>query len=472
MRQPLASPSGCLRLPLQRALAASGRRLRRRPRSGRVFNQQAVEAALRKAIALWGRLGQAAHPNGALIFCSESHAEAVHPPCALRRRVYSCGRRFDTAVLREQLAVESAPVYGVIVIDGSEACVGAAKGLGSRPGGSGCAVSLLARVSSTAASRTRRGGQSALRYSRLREEADLAFTRRVVEKAVASLQGVRAVVLAGKGDARHRLQAELPPSLRSRVLCNVALPCDAGPDSLRLAVSRAGEAAIADGRREGDQALARFMDLACMPVPATEALVVYGRQQTLAALELGALDTLLLPSVETERGLKEAAGLQGTPVFEVDGTSEQGAMFLQSFAVGGCLRWPLDPELLEEEEHGAHEDADSHSSVGSAEPPAQAPRGSSEAQASRGGPAVAEAEPTPQSTSESPTGLTCWLRESLQEALGEATAVESLVMCAEVLLGGDCTPGWETLSEVADLLVGEGAPQAIVDEWVRRSCGA
>jgi len=128
--QPLASPLGYRARHLQRVLGSSGRSSRRLPASGRGFNRMAVEAALRRAVALWGRLKLSEHANGAIFFCSEEVAEAVHPLQPLQRRLYRCGKRFKTEVLHEQLEVEKSPAYGLIVIDGSDAIIGTAHGLG------------------------------------------------------------------------------------------------------------------------------------------------------------------------------------------------------------------------------------------------------------------------------------------------------------------------------------------------------
>jgi len=471
------------------------------PRSGRGFNRLAVEAALRRAVALWARLSQAAYPNGAVIFCSETLAEVVHPLQALTRRVYSCGRHFDTSALRRQLMAERTQAYGLIVIDGSEACIGTAKGLGLGSDESACAVSVVARISSTAASRTRRGGQSALRYSRLREEADLAFIRRVAERATDALQGVKAVALAGKGDARHRLQAELPQPLRSRLLCSVALPCDAGPGALRLAAARVAATAASAAHGEAEQVLARFMDLVKMPTEASEVLAVYGQAQTLVALRLGAVETLFVPSGDEAQTLRGAAALQGTKVVEVSDSSEMGSEFVECFGVGGCLRWPVDPELLEEEaekeedkevleEQTEEQGADASSTcactgeVKVAEAVLEEQTDEQGADASStcactGEVKVAEAVPRRQTEEES-EGLTGpasdhhdnpsrWLCTSLYEDSGDAASAEALVMCVEVLLGGPSCSDDELLVQAVDLLIGEGAPEAIATEWARRA---
>lgn len=441
----------------------------------------AVEAALRRAAALWGRLAQADYPNGALVFCSEALAEAVHPPRPLQRRVYSCGRRFDTSALREQLELETAPAYGIVAIDGSEASIGTAKGLGTS---SSRVVASLAHLTSGTASRTRRGGQSALRYSRLREEADLAFLRRVAERAAALLVDVRGLVVAGKADAKRRLIPELSPALRSRIICVLDLPCGADTEGLRRAALGAQAAANADRGKEAEEALSRFFEQAAQPSSPEEALVCYGWAQTAAALRLGAVRTLLVGAGapgpdgapkpdggENAGGWKALSGLHGTEVVEVAGCSEKGAHFCHAFAVGGCLRWPLDPELLEGAE-GA-EDADGPEETEGVDGSDADVVGAVAAQALAS--AVAEAALSSTVPSESADSdaaersLFEWLQSSLQESLGDASAAEALTACAQVLLADESAPACETVAQAAELLAGEGVPQSVVDEFTQRA---
>jgi len=317
----------------------------------------AVEAALRRAVALWGRLKPSEHANGAIIFCSEDVAEAVHPLQPLQCRLYSCGKRFRTDVLREQLEVERSPAYGLVVIDGSDAMIGTAQGLGVASATS--SVCKLAHIQSNTASGTRRGGQSALRYSRLRDGEDLAFCRRVAERAGLLLSGVRGLVLAGKADAKHRLRAELPQSLRGKVLCVVNLSCSASMEGMRQAAS---DAADAERRGKTDDVVRSFLESTAMPDSPAGTTCCYGVQQTAAALDLGAIDVLLVAAdwadpARTKGDWRALAETHRTRLVEVEDRTQDGARFCRAFRVAGCLRWPVDPELLEERGGGAPGDA-------------------------------------------------------------------------------------------------------------------
>lgn len=439
-------------------------------------------------MALWARLLPSEYPNGVVVFCSESMAEAVHPLQPLHRRVYSCGRHFDTAILRDQLQAERADLYGIVVIDGSDASIGTAQGLGVVGRST---VTSLAHLSSTIASRTRRGGQSANRYARNRDAEELAFVRRVAEQVGELLGEVRGIALAGKGDLKRRLLGELSPKLREQVLCVTDLPCG-GEEGLRLAAQRATEVARRDGDREAEAALSRFMELVALPGDAAGSMCCYGNPQTLAALQIGAVDVLLMPADGCDRTCSSITADKwkalcepwGTLNVEIQDRSELGMRFCASYGVGGCLRWPVDFELLEEAE------VESVTPAATPNETCVAPETMTVAPLA---PRCPEGDPSLGVLPEADCSSTCdrlqsyqiqgghgecrranqellsWLERALDEALQDSSVALSLAACAEVLLA-DETASWdESVAQAAELLLAEGAPQDVVDELVSRA---
>jgi len=434
-----------------------------------------VEAALRRALALWGRLKPSDYPNGAIVFCSEEIAAVIHPPRALQSRLYSCGRNFDISVLREQVESERAHAYGIIVVDGSDACIGTAKGLGMASR-SGCSLKVMANISSTTAAKTRRGGQSALRYARNREIADLAFLRKVAERASTLLADVRGIVLAGKADAKHRLLPQLAEPLRKSVICTLDLPCNAGVEGLRLAAIRAASAADSDYGCEAREALKCFMERVAMTDDVSGITCCYGKVQTVAALSLGAVEILLI-SAESEdvEDLTKLANIHGTPVHEVDDSSAQGSQFCNSFVMGGCLRWPLDPESLDMEymNDGQRNDDDEDStSAGSHAPPICEISKTVEASVDFARSAEGAAPHDTDALDGEPCNIATahrlemleWLKDRLASALEDSSTADALVACVEVVLGDDFPIQEEALNDTITMLAGEGVPEDVVEE--------
>jgi len=317
-----------------------------RQRSGLVFNRKAVEEALTKASGLWNQLDRKHFPNCVIIFCSEETSEVFHPPVALHRHLYSCGKTFNTSLLREWLANESRPSYGIVVIDSSKATLGSAQGLSS------VNVKQFEHLKSSVHGKTRRGGQSQNRYQRTHENEKLEFARKVAERVHAKLSDVHNLVIAGPGDMKDALKDALTEDLRKRLLCEpFSISCNAGPQGLNQAAMRASHAAQSHERKEADTLVQTFFEKnECAPDA-----VCYGEEQTLRALEMGAVDSLLIAEgFESADGLtfKALAALAegfGTSCFQILSCAADSVSFCSGYRIAGILRYALD-DLLDEPE--------------------------------------------------------------------------------------------------------------------------
>lgn len=427
-------------------------------RSGRGFNREAAKTAISRALALLGRLAPRDFPHGVLLFCSGEVAEAVHPPKSLSRGVYRCGRAFDTSELRADLEALNTSAYHIIVIDGAAALLGTVQGLHDR-----LLVRQLGRIlpARPIASRTRRGGQSALRYDRLRDEAELAFLRRVVEKAAPLLESSPGFILAGKANMKRQLFTELPQVLRSRVLCTVDLACGAegGQEALYQAAAKAADVVCADRGREMERAVGHFLELTRV----NAALCCYGETETAAALQFGAVERLLIDAcsrtLEEWRALAQA---NGAIVVEVAPRSEETVEFCRSFSVGGCLRWPVELELLEDEGPSLTQAA--------GEAVAGSPADEIVAPAAR--PVVElSAVPFAESAAAS-SSIFAWLQQQLTDCMEHPSEAEALAIGVEVIVGGaDGATELEVeeaLAQALEMLRGEGVPPAMIDEFANR----
>ncbi|MHC1595709.1 MAG: peptide chain release factor aRF-1, partial [Candidatus Syntropharchaeales archaeon] len=115
--------------------------------------------------------------NGIAIFCgaidiggdkTNLDTTIIIPPEPIRSYRYHCDSSFLLEPLEEIL--EDKKTYGLIVLDKREATIGVLKGK---------TISALKHTTSTVPGKTRRGGQSAQRFSRLREIAIHEFYTRI-----------------------------------------------------------------------------------------------------------------------------------------------------------------------------------------------------------------------------------------------------------------------------------------------------
>lgn len=241
--------------------------------------------------------------------------------------------------------------------------------------------------------------------------------------------------------------------LSRRVLCVVDLPCGAGAEGLRLAALRAGDAACAHERSVTEVPLDRFLELVAKPDSISGALYCYGEDETAAALEMGAVEILLLaPSVSgrTAAQWRALAAAHNTEVVEVEDSSDKGTSFCQSYGVGGCLRWPVSAELLDEPEH----DDEKIDVLGEMEQDAEFT--TNIAPQDMGSPSRAGAPLQKDALA--------WLEAALNESLEDAASAEALTACAEVLLADESADMCEVITQTVDMLLGEGVQQSIVDQ--------
>lgn len=443
-----------------------------------------VETALAKAAALWKRLAIKDYPNGFLLFCSEEVSEVVHPPMPLRRRVYSCGRHFDTSALHSAIEAETGAVYGVIAIDGAEATFGKAQGL-CAASGSAPVVAKAGHITSTTAARTRRGGQSALRYSRLRDEAELAFLRKAAETAASLFTDVGGLILAGKADMKRKLLHQLPEALRGQVICTVDLAGPADMEGLRSAAVCASSAATEKEDSKAIAVLHRFLELT-VAADLEEVRCCYGEAQTEAALKLGAVEELLIAKDldASSKDWQALASASGASISEIPPRSEAAVQFCQSFAIGACLRWPVSAGLLDEDRALAPEDASGSpgEAVEDATLGLELPHGVScsvhcaaahaatfaKTGADEHGEACEQVASALLAVNIEPHAeVLAWLGKSLRQTF-DSSAAEALLMCVEVILADDETPIDEVLFQATSILADEGAPHELVESLCNR----
>nr|MBA4404730.1 peptide chain release factor 1 [Nanoarchaeum sp.] len=119
---------------------------------------------------------------------------SVEPPSPLNIRMYRCDQIFVTDVLEEML--QDKMTYGLIVIDRRDGTLGLLNGK---------SITELASFSSNVPGKTTKGGQSQTRYARLRDEAAHNFFKKVGEAAndvfsqIAELKGI---LVGGPGNTK------------------------------------------------------------------------------------------------------------------------------------------------------------------------------------------------------------------------------------------------------------------------------
>jgi len=230
--------------------------------------------------------------NGLVVFCgnvsekegqSDTQIWSVEPPLPLAQKVYWCDQTFVLDPIRDMLREKE--VYGLIVIDTGGADIGFLRGK---------KVILEKHVDSLVPGKTKAGGWSQMRYLRIREEAKNDHMRKVAEIADSIFlreKEFKGLIIGGPGSFKEKFNdAEyLNYQIRSKSLGLVDTSY-IGIQGLQEIVHR-GESLIQEASAVKER---KLMKEFFSHLQKDDGLSVYGIDETKKAINMGALETLLI----------------------------------------------------------------------------------------------------------------------------------------------------------------------------------
>jgi peptide chain release factor subunit 1 len=210
----------------------------------------------------------------------------VIPPQPIESRHYRCDKEFVLEPLKEMIVDDR--VYGLIVADKNDAAIGYLQG---------SSVKTVYTLESNVPGKTKAGGQSAQRFSRLREEMLKTFLGNIAEKSKnAFLQKARedkllGIIVGGPGFVKDKLLDDdyLHQELQDRVITTKSLDVS-GEAGLSQLVEKAEEE-IEDSQVVKEKNLVNeFFENLKKENGKSE----YGVKQVEEALKVGAVETVLI----------------------------------------------------------------------------------------------------------------------------------------------------------------------------------
>ena len=267
----------------------------------------------------------------------------IEPHKPVNTSLYMCDSRFHVEALAELLVDESK--YGFIVMDGNGCLFGTLVGSNK---------TVLHSFSVDLPKKHGRGGQSAPRFGRIRQEKRAAYVKMVAEKATQQfisecIPNVRAIVLAGSAEFKNDLfvSEHFNPKLKTLVIKSVDISYG-GLQGFAQAIDLAADALSSVSYIHEKMLLTRFFE----EIATDSGEVSYGMVDTFRALELGAVDILL---VHDELETKRDDGVElleyfannyksyGCKLEFVSDRSQEGTQFVKGFGgIGGLLRYKMD----------------------------------------------------------------------------------------------------------------------------------
>jgi peptide chain release factor subunit 1 len=233
-------------------------------------------------------------PNGLVVYCgeiitSEGKERKINidfePFKPINTSLYLCDNKFHTEALSELL--ESDQKFGFIIMDGNGALFGTL---------SGNTRDVVHKFSVDLPKKHGRGGQSALRFARLREEKRHNYVRKVSEHAVQNFitndkVNVAGLILAGSADFKNDLnQSDMFDQRLQTKVIKVVDVSYGGENGFNQAIELAAETLSNVKFIQEKKLINRYFD----EISQDTGKVCYGIDDTLKALEAGAAETLIV----------------------------------------------------------------------------------------------------------------------------------------------------------------------------------
>lgn len=273
-------------------------------------------------------------------------AYAIEPIKPINTSLYLCDNCFH---VESVLALfEDDTKYGFVVIDGHGALFATLQGNVS---------TILQHFAVDLPKKHGRGGQSSVRFARLRIERRQAYVKKVAETCTNlfvtnSISNVEGLILAGHSDLKN----ELNPLVDQRLTVIKAVDTNyGGKNGLNQAIELC-EDVLKDVRFSKEKKiLQRFFQ----ELNLNTGLYSYGLNATIACLENGSVETLIIwegIDIEYEDTIfidwiAENYKNYGCKLVFVSDKSDEGYQFVNGFGgIGGILRYKVNMEDFDEEE--------------------------------------------------------------------------------------------------------------------------
>jgi len=304
--------------------------------------RQAVKRALSAAMDRLQMIPKVP-PNGLVLFCGEDMntgdfaCYVFSPPEKINVFYYRTDKRFITDFLEDM--VEDNDVVGIIIVERDQGTIGILKG--SR-------LEVLEEISDYIPGKHKMGGQSQRRFDRIIEQMVDNFFKRLAEHAgrhfipYVEKGKLKGIIVAGPGYAKndfvkgkyldYRLQ-----NLVSKELVDVAYQGDQG---LKEVVLKAKSVVQTQLYRDAVEALEEFK----LHLARNTGMVVYGDADVKAAIDMGAVKTLLIH--EEREDLEEwkelAENYSGAKVVVIPSSLPEAEWFKNTFqGLAGILRYKI-----------------------------------------------------------------------------------------------------------------------------------
>ncbi|HLF54192.1 MAG TPA: peptide chain release factor aRF-1 [Candidatus Nanoarchaeia archaeon] len=289
------------------------------------------------------RLFKGTPKNGLAIFSgnvasregvSDVRVWSIEPPIPIQTRIYRCDKNFQLDLLRDML--ESKDIYGMIVLDSRDAILALLKGK---------TIITLVSTHSHVPGKFKAGGQSSVRFARNREIAVNDHFKKVGDIAkdqFLMLEGLKGILVGGPGPTKYDFieSGALTNEVKKKIIAvkDLSYTEEFGLQEL---LDKCHDVLAQEEVMSEKKLVGLFLEmLATKPT-----LVAYGEQNVLKALEMGAVDKILLSEVLDEQKIEQfenTAKAFSTQVLIISIETREGAQLRDIGKIGAILRYPIE----------------------------------------------------------------------------------------------------------------------------------
>lgn len=280
-------------------------------------------------------------PNGLVIFCGNvSKIEGkddfrlwiFEPPEPISVRLYRCDQEFILEPLKQ--IMEAKNIYGLIVMDNSEAAIGLLKGK---------AIITITEMDSIVPGKFRKGGQSAHRFEQVRENLANDWYKKIAETAKNAFadKDIKGIIIGGPGPVKDTFVngGYLMTDLKNKIIAvkDIGYSNASGLNEL---VNRSSDVLAKEEVVEEKNILNLFFEKLSTDID----MISYGEDEVKNALSLGAVDKLLVSEdLEMDKmdRLMSMGEKSGAEVVVISSDTREGKQFLELGGIGAFLRFKI-----------------------------------------------------------------------------------------------------------------------------------
>ena len=279
-------------------------------------------------------------PNGLAIFAGNVSKEegrpdlriwTIEPPYPLSMKLYHCDQTFFLQPLKDMLEARK-DFYGLIVIDKKEATLGMLEGK---------MIKKLLHLTSGVPSKIRAGGQSSVRFERLREGATKEFYRRVSENAKQFFldQKIKGILVGGPGMTKEEFlkEGDIPTPIKEKIIAIKDIGY-ADEHGLKLLVEECQDILANVEVMEEKKKLREFFDAL------VKDKAIIGLEKVKKALAYGAADKIFISETIDEKIIDEIEkeNISKAEINIVSKDTEEGLQFSNLGGIGAILRFKIE----------------------------------------------------------------------------------------------------------------------------------